>query len=155
MLFRSCDLVQKLNSSLSLTAPYSLQSSNPYIFFISSPNHIKQSVKFLFFNPLQNPPIKIFINFMKWQNHQRSARAHLPPPPLQATTTTVLPVTLRHHQTHIFRHHALSLYFPPMTNVKGITPPFPIVSFLTLNSLILNSLREKTLIVIKFFKNLN
>ena len=136
-------------------APHTLKTLNPHIFFISSPNRFKQSAKFFSSNPLQNPLIEIFRNFTKWQNRQRGTRAYHPPPPLPTTIAIILLVTLRHHPIHHFPHHALSLCFPPMTNVKAIAPPFPIVSSLTLNSLILNSLIEKTLSVIKFFKILN
>ena len=132
-----------------------LQSSNLHNFLISSPNRIKQSAKFILFNSLQNPPVEIFRKFMKWQNHQRSTRAYLPLPPLQANAATVLPVTFQHHPIHPFLHHALSLYFLSMINIRGITPPFPIVPFLILNSLILISLRMKPLTVIKFFKTLS
>ena len=142
-------------SFLSLTAPHTLKTSNPYIFFISSPNCFKQCAKFFSLNTLQNPPIEIFKNFTKWQNHQRGARAHHPPPPLAATTTTVLPLTFRHHPIHLFPHHAHSLYFPLISKVRGITHHFRIVILLTLNTLTLNSLRKKTLIAIKCFKILN
>ena len=144
-----------LISPLSLTAPHTLiKTSNPHIFFISSPNHIKQSAKFFSSHPLQNPPIEIFRNFIKWKNHQRNARVHLLPPSLQANLTVVLSVTLQHQPILPIPHHAHSLCFLSMTNIKGITPSFSIVSFLIPNSLILISLREKPLIVIKFFKTL-
>jgi len=135
--------------------PYTLKPSNPHIFFISSPNRFKQSAKFFSLRPLQNPPIEIFRNFTKSKNHQRSARAHLPPPPLQATTATVLPVTLQHHPIHLFPHHAFSLCFPLISNERGITHHSPIVIFMILNTLNLNSLREKIWIAIKCFKILN
>ena len=135
-------------------APHTLKTSNPHIFFISSPNRFKQSAKYFSSNPPQKPLIEIFRNFTKWHNRQRGARAHHPPPPLSATTTVLL-VTLRHHPIHLFPHRALSLYFPLMSNVRGITHHSQIVILLTLNTLTLNSLREKTLISIKCFKILN
>jgi len=133
--------------------PHTLKTSNPHIFFISLPNCFKQSAKFFFSNPLQNP--LIFRNFTKWQNRQRGARAHHPPPPLPATTATVLPVTLRHHPIHLFPHRTLSLCFPLMSNLRGISHHSQIVILLTLNTLTMNYLREKTLIAIKYFKILN
>ena len=151
----SLSLRSKHSSPISLTVPHTLKTSNPHIFFISSPNRFKQSAKFFSSNPLQNPPIEIFRNFTKWQNCQRGTRAHHPPPLLLATTTTVLSLTLQHHPIHLFPYRALSLYFPLMSNVRGITHNFQIGILLTLNTLTLNSLREKTLIAIKCFKILN